>query len=370
MQSSKKAIIFISLVIFASMTLSFFINAAYAASKPEYVLKFGCGFPMFSTQVGYKKFAKLLGEYTNGRVKVEYYPFPQLGGHSELYQGVREGSIAMAVLCPYANLFPGANVNNMPFTVLDHEMFRRLYKTKEGIMWQLNDKVAKEMGMQLLWFISEGPFGIGNNVRPIRKPEDFKNLKLRTAASPALVKTLSNIAAGQGLQFETIPWDDIYNALSKKVIDGTGTLWGNLIDEKHIEVLKYITDLGYTFDQNFVVINEDLWKKFPDDIKEAFWKASEECFVFLSNKVEADEKIYIQKIENDYKKVEISWLTAKERNVFIKRANAPAIWDEFSKPWIEKNFPGLNMTEKVLKQIAKEHEIYMKERSKSSNGKE
>lgn len=270
----------------------------------------------------------------------------------------------MAVLCPYANLFPGASVNNMPYTVLDHEMFRSMYKTKEGIMWKLNEKVAREMDMQLLWFVSEGPFGIGNNVRPIKKPEDFKGLKLRTAASPALVKSLQNIAEGYGLNFETIPWDDIYNALSKKVIDGTGTLWGNIIDERHVEVLKYITDLGYTFDNNFIVINGAIWDKFPDDVKEAFWKASEECFDFLSHKVEADEEVYKQKLQTDYKNVEVHWLSPEEREIFIQRAKAPEIWDEFSKTWIENNFPGQNMLKTVLDVIEKEHALYM-ERTKT-----
>lgn len=144
----KKGFLFGLVLVLICMSLLLTSTNKLLATEPEFTLKFGCGFPMFSTQVGYEKFAGLIEQYTKGRVKVDYYPFPQLGGHSELYQGVREGTIAMAVLCPYANLFPGASVNNMPYTVLDHEMFRRMYKTKDGIMWKLNEKVAREMDMR------------------------------------------------------------------------------------------------------------------------------------------------------------------------------------------------------------------------------
>jgi len=45
--------------------------------------------------------------------------------------------------------------------------------------------------------------------------------------------------------------------------------------------------------------------------------------------------------------------TAAERDVFRKKANMPAVWDELAKPWLEKAFPGQNMTKKVQDELGK-----------------
>jgi hypothetical protein len=51
--------------------------------------------------------------------------------------------------------------------------------------------------------------------------------------------------------------------------------------------------------------------------------------------------------------VEIYYPTAAERDVFRKKANMPAVWKEMATPWLDKHYPGQNMTEKILADLDK-----------------
>jgi len=50
--------------------------------------------------------------------------------------------------------------------------------------------------------------------------------------------------------------------------------------------------------------------------------------------------------------VEIYYITPQERAVFMEKANTPAIWDEVITPWLDKHYPGQNMTQQLLDEIA------------------
>jgi len=71
-----------------------------------------------------------------------------------------------------------------------------------------------------------------------------------------------------------------------------------------------------------------------------------------------------RRADADFKKiiadggVEIYYPTPEERALFKEKAGMPAIWDELCKPWLEKNYPGENMTEKVLEELKKIQESY------------
>ena len=42
--------------------------------------------------------------------------------------------------------------------------------------------------------------------------------------------------------------------------------------------------------------------------------------------------------------------------MFRQKSNTPAIWDELCKPWLEKKYPGQNMTQKLQDELKKIHE--------------
>jgi C4-dicarboxylate-binding protein DctP len=241
--------------------------------------------------------------------------------------------------------------NWMPWTVGTYEEAVIAYAPNTGILFKAMDKAYEEVGMQLLWSSPMGPYGIGNKIRPLKTPDDFKNWTFRVSASLQSVKCIENMAKGSGLTVQTIPWADIYNALDRGVVNGIWSLWGSLIEERHFEVIKYYTALDWAWDSCNVAMNRKAYQQLPQDLKDVLFKAGREA--------EARDYGERKKVDEEYKKkltdsgLIIYYPTEAEREVFRKKANMPAIWDEMCKPWLDKHFPGQNMTKQMQDELDK-----------------
>jgi C4-dicarboxylate-binding protein DctP len=294
-------------------------------------------------------FCDLIDLYTGGRIQVKFQPSGLLGSHDEIFHAVQEGSVEMGIFAPYVNLVPGGMLNWMPWTVGSYDEAAIAYASPDGILYKVMDKAWEEVGCKLIVNLPMGPYGIANNVRPIKTPDDFKDLKMRVSASLGFVRTLQNMGKGSGLTLQTIPWSDLYNALERNVVDGCWNLWSPLVEERHYEVLKYYTALGWAWDCCNIVINLEIWNNLSEDLQEAIFKAAKHA-------EERDFEAH-RRMDHVYQKrlmqsgLEIYYPTPEERGMFREKANMPQIWKELCDPWLEKHFPGQNMSKVILDEL-------------------
>lgn len=297
-----------------------------------------------------KQFAEDITEYSDGRIEVKVFYDGLLGTHDESFHGVQDGSITMSVFSPYVKLIPGGILNWMPWTVSSWDAAELAFSQDGGPLYNVLEEAYNEVGMHSLFHISQGAYGIGNTVRPIRTKDDFKNLKIRVSGSTGLVRALQGMGEGTGMNLVTLPWSDIYTALSRGTIDGNWTTWPSIVDERHYEGLKYYSDFNFTWDNQNVAINKELWDELPADLKEAVTKASKKAQTY-SNKLHREaEDAFIAKVKAS--DCEIINLTDEERAAFREDSNVPAIWVELVDPWLEKHYPGQNKSAEIQKQLA------------------
>lgn len=321
------------------------------AGQPEYRWRAGSAWPQKTRNESIQLFTELVNKYSNGRIEIRFQHSGLLGTHDELFHAVREGSVDMSVVSPYVNLVPGGMLNWMPWTVGSFEEAKVAYAPGTGIIYKIMDDAYAEVGHKPLWNSHLGAYGIGNRVRPLKTPDDFSKLKLRVSGSLGFVRTLENMGKGTGMTLQTLPWADIYNALQTGVVDGCWSLWPSLVEERHFEVLKYYTDLAWGWDANSISISRKTWDKLPQELKDVLIRAGREA--------EARDMQEHQKVIEEYKKklasagIQIYTPTAAERDVFRKKANMPAVWKELATPWLDKKYPGQNMTEKVMAELDK-----------------
>lgn len=327
------------------------LEAKAKDSKPEYKWRFAQPWVRPTNQISYELFCDLVKVYTDGRVEIKLYPDGLLGGHNESFHAVQEGSVEIGVFAPYVNLVPGGMLNWMPWTISSFDEAVLAFTPPDGILYKVMEKAYNEVGMHMLFSQSQGAYGIGNNKRHIKTPEDFENLKLRVSSSLGFVRTLENMGEGTGMTLQTIPWADLYNALSRGVVDGCWSMWPSLVEERHYEVLKYYSDLDFAWDSNNVTINMELWKSLPKDIQEAITKAAR---IAEEHQYELQRRAVREKIEwlSQQPDFDIYFMTNKEREAFRDKANMMEIWEDLCKPWLEKHYPGQNMTQKILDELA------------------
>ncbi len=333
--------------VFVAVGLLLGISSMALAKEPEYKWRFGQTSVRASQGESYKLFCELIGKYSDGRIHVEFFPDNQLGTLDEIFHAVQVGDVEICGVAPYVNLVPGGMFNWMPWTVESWEECKMAFARPNGILYVPMQEAMQEVGMHILFTVSQGSYGIGNSVRPIKTPDDFKNLKMRVSSSLGSVRGLQNMASGTGMTVETIRWGDLYNALSKGVVDGCWSMWPSLVEERHYEVMKYYTSLDWMWDANQVVINKELWDELPDDLKAAVQKAADEAEIHQYEVQErmADEFQNFLKAQSGF---EIYYPTEAERALFREKAQVLGIWEELCTPWLEKHYPGQNMTQKIL----------------------
>lgn len=360
---SKKVRFRMSWVLLPLVAVFLFVGAvSQPAAAAEYEWRMAMPWPVPAQDKIHDEFIQNVKEFTGGKVEITYYPDGQLGTHDEIFHSVQDGSVEIGYFAPYVNLVPGGVLNWMPWTVSNWEEAAIAFDREGGILWKVMEEAYNEVGMSMLYQASYGPYGLGNNVRPLKSPADLKNLKLRVSSSLGLVRMLQNMGEGTGMTLQTIPWADLYDALGKGVVDGCWSMWPSLIELRHAEVLKYYSDLNFAWDMNNIVINKDLWDSVPDDVKQGVIKAAQIAQEALFENQQKLEKEFIAKLEamEDF---EIYFLSDEEREVFREASNMPAIWDELCKPWLDKHYPGQNMTEKVQEELERIHQEVMEERA-------
>ncbi len=248
----------------------------------------------------------------------------------------------------------------MPWTVTNWREAAIAFDRDGGILWEVMEKAYNEVGMSMLYQASYGPYGLGNNVRPLKSPADLRNLKLRVSASLGLVRMLQNMGKGSGMTLETIPWGDLYDALGKGVVDGCWSMWPSLIELRHSEVLKYYSDLNFAWDMNNIVINKDVWDRVPADVKEGVIRAAGIAQKALFDNQQQIEKEFIARLEA-MESFEIYFLSDEEREAFREASDMGPVWEELCKPWLDQHYPGQNMTQKVQDELRRIHEQVLAE---------
>ncbi|GFE64755.1 TRAP transporter substrate-binding protein [Litoreibacter roseus] len=202
---------------------------------------------------------------SGGRIKVELYPFMQLGGKApSQYDLIRDGAVDGGWVIPgyQPGRFPEAEAMELPFMV-----------TKSGeeasvAAWKFTQKYLQDdfSDVHLIAAHMHGPGLVHKKGDPIEKVEDFKGLKLRGPSRPAtlLLKEMGAISVG-------MPVPAFPEALSKGVVDGGVITWEMSPSLKLDELTDSHTDVAgekSLYNLYFIwAMNKESYAKLPDDLK-------------------------------------------------------------------------------------------------------
>ena len=226
-------------------------------------LKFAHAFPPKHTmQVRvFEPWAEKINKLTNGKVKVTFFPGGSLGKAPDLYALAEKGIADMIyTLHDYTpGRFPMTSVFELPFMTPSATM------TSEA-MWKVYEqfpafrKEYDKVKVLALFCHPGGDFHMAKI--PIRKVDDLKGLKIRTA-NPFVTEALKEFGAIP----VTTPVTETYTAMERGVVDGTVLPWEGLGVFKIDELTKYSTMADFYTMTMMVVMNKRKWDSLPDDVK-------------------------------------------------------------------------------------------------------
>ena len=189
------------------------------------------------------KFAELVAQKTNGRVKVEVGGSAQFGDDVESLTNMRLGTLAFSANSQgsTSGVVPQFSVIGLPFLFRD---LNHAYKVVDGPVGEKLNELAKAKGLVVLALWDNGIRHTSNNKRPIVKPEDLAGIKLRTPPDPITLDIFKSLGANPG----PLAFSELYIALQQGVFDGQENPLMNIYSSKLHEVQKYISLTGHKYE--------------------------------------------------------------------------------------------------------------------------
>lgn len=282
-----------------------------AATGQKIVLKLGHNQSETSPRhLAAVKFAELVKEKTNGQVEVQIYPNETLGSEVEMVEAIQSGTLDLQVvgLPILTNWVPELGVFGLPFLFQNAD---EAYATVDGPVGQKLKALTDSKGFKLLSYWDLGFMQITNNKRPIQKPEDIKGLKMRLQQQFVDIETFKAL----GASVVTMPFSELYMALSQGVVDGEQNPVNGIYDAKFYEVQKYLTLSNHIYTSLAVIASRKTWDKLPANAQEAITAAAEEAKLVSRQETQKLEQTALDKLKAAGMQVNTPDLTAFQQAV-------------------------------------------------------
>ena len=203
-----------------------------------------------------------ISEASEGRITFTFNPGGSLLGATETMDGVKDGMADICWSCTsfFGGRFPISEFINLCGNgITSARMGTDVYKT----MYERIPEVQKELGDWIPIALHSCAYAPISTIKTkIETQEDFKGLQLRAAGTVA-----AKYVEALGATPITMPTSDVYEAVSKGVIDGFCNDWHNIDCFKLYEPIDYCLKLPVNFTSCFVMMNKDVYNGMPDDLK-------------------------------------------------------------------------------------------------------
>jgi tripartite ATP-independent transporter DctP family solute receptor len=330
----KKALVFLGIVVgvfvlvmgwnaTVTMAATYEIKFAHVDPADPYTSKKGAAGTTFKGD---------LEAATSGAVSVKLFPAGQLGGERELIEGVKLGTIQMAMVsAAIASYYKEAQVLDIPYLFSSAPV---AWKVMDGPFGkEMAADCLKKTGLRVLAYGETGFRNFTNSIRPIKSPADMKGMKIRVMESPVYVAMIK----GLGAQPTPIAWPETYTALQQKVVDGQENPVSVIASNKFFEVQKYLTIDGHSYGVDFLIINDKFYQSLPKEIQQDLKLAAINAGWSGRANQQLNSAIGVGLLQE--KGMQIYKPTASELNAFRQATQQPVIdyiEKQIGKPWIDK----------------------------------
>lgn len=220
---------------------------------------------------------KKVEQDSGGRVKFNFYPGEQLGKAKDLLKAAQTGAadISMVATSYVPSNMPYSGVMELPGAFTTSEMGEEAYwKMVQGT---LKEEFEKNKVKPFIAYVLP-PYMIWTSNKPVHVPDDLRGVKLRSAggATDLITKSI-------GATPVSMSSTETYEAIQRKVVDGTILAAMSVKPYKLQEVLKYVVGgVSVGSYAGVYVMNQSVWDALPSDIQKIMIQAGEETSKHLA----------------------------------------------------------------------------------------
>lgn len=217
-----------------------------------------------------EKFAPAVEEGTDGEMSVDIYPNSELGDEDEYTNGVREGSVEMAVAgmgLQEARSKIGAL--EWPYLFDDYEEAQNALNGEVGE--DIEDEF-RELDVEPIGWTANGFREISSN-STIESMDDLEGLKIRMPNFNIFEKT----GEALGVSVQPMPISEIFTALEQGVVDGQENPYATFKESGYYEVQSNVLESDHMFSPNVYLVNADFFEDQDEETKKVIREAAQEA---------------------------------------------------------------------------------------------
>lgn len=266
------------------------------------------------------RFAKLVEERSQGKVKVAVFAGGALGGEKDVLEGMRVGSVHLSLIG--LTLMPFLDVIWGPYVFRDNDHAKKVLRGEIGQSWK--DRVLKESGgLRLLDYVYFGPRQLTTKNTPARTPTQLKGLKIRVMEAPIYLATWKALGASP----VPMAWPEVFTGLQQGTIDAQENPYELIVSNSLFEVQKYVISTEHVRPFRFLLMNDAAFNKMTKEQQKMFTDTWQEIARDIEQEYVSKEQEYIGILKS-------KGMTVIQPDLEAYRTATKDVWKEFMpKAW-------------------------------------
>ena len=242
---------------------------------PEYVLFYAENQTSdYPTTLGAQKFADLVYEKTDGRIKILVKYGAELGSEMQVIEQMRYGGISFArvSLSQLAEVAPRLNVLQLPYIYSDS---KHMWRVLDG---EIGDELLEAASSSGIIGLSWYDAGARNfySTTPISKLEDIQGMNVRVQESDMMADMVSALG-GNPMK---IVYSEVYSALEQGIVDCAENNWPSYESMKHYNVARYYTIDEHTRVPELQICSKVIWDKLDESDQAIILECAKESALY------------------------------------------------------------------------------------------
>lgn len=244
----------------------------------------------------FSKFAELVEQNTKGELIINVYPNEQLGKEDAVLEQLQAGIVQL-----YAEGFgymrkwaPELAWVSPAFVFDDYDHWVRFMDTDLVQGWF--DTAAEASGVRPLGSptaVLRGPYRVMASNVPIDGLDSIAGLKIRMHADQLAIATWDHL----GAEVLTLPWTDVYQSISKGIVQAVNSPVSLVESMRFNEVAPYITRHDEYWQSIGFMMNDAAYQGLSDDVRAGLLKAYEETGDYSREILQAETDGMLERIE-------------------------------------------------------------------------
>jgi tripartite ATP-independent transporter DctP family solute receptor len=257
----RKAVSFLTLgfllgtLLTASALIPAIRSARITTGQNKIVLKLGHVLaPSHAVHISMEYMAKRLAELSGGTVELQVFGGAQLGTEPETIEQLQRGALAMVKTSAAAleGFVPDMAVFSMPYLFRDEDHY---WHVLLGPVGEEILRAGESQNVVGVCYYDSGSRSFYTLSKPILRPEDVREMKLRVLPSKTAHEMITTLGGGP----TPIPFGELYTALQQGMIDGAENNPPSLFTSRHYEVAKHYSLDEHTRVPDVVIFSKTIW---------------------------------------------------------------------------------------------------------------